>query len=143
MSNFLRRLFRRPEPDYDFQAGSLGLSTRDTVTRYLQEPGNVLALLRAYRQQTLEQVSSGTGIPIPVLEAYESGRSAPSLPHIPRLAKQYQAELKFLLDVFGHTAANSPEESMGIAAHFEGTLSQEEKLDLRELVQAFSKNRAQ
>lgn len=130
---------RDPIDDMDIQAGSVGLSVVDAVKQYARSPGNVLAAIRFFADESRDNVASATGIPVAELEAYEKGEVAPTLMDLTKLAEHFNGDLRFLLEVFGHVKEGAAQESLGIAAMFSGELSDEEKLDLRNLVKAFER----
>ena len=108
--------------------------------RYLRRPGNMLAILRVRGAKLdLKEVAGKLAIPVSTLEAYEKGEAEPTLPELTALARFYNADLRGLLAVFGHIAPNASSESMGIAAQFDGQLSDAEKFDLRALIERVSK----
>jgi transcriptional regulator with XRE-family HTH domain len=132
-------LGRRHEGDFDIQAGSRrGLSTADKVSTYLRTPGHLLSIIRFFSKESLESVATATEIPVATLQAYEKGQKPPPLHHLVALSKHYKAELRVLLTAFGHVEKSASKTSMGLAAKFDGELTPEEKLDLKNLVKRFS-----
>ena len=124
--------------DFDLQAGSRGMTVAQAATTFLKSPGHFLAILRFFANEEVEDVSRGTGILAAQLRLFEKGESHPSLEQLTRLGSHFHADLRVLLDVFGHIAEDAAEESMGLAAQFAGELTDEEKLDLKHLVESFS-----
>jgi hypothetical protein len=127
--------------DFDLQAGSRGLSVQDVVGRYMKTPGHVLALLRFSTGEEISVVATATHIPDKTLTAYEKGTAAPSLHHLTLLAAHYKANLRFLLEAFGHVNQDAAPESLGMAAKFGGELTEHEKLDLKSLMNFFTRRR--
>lgn len=128
-----------PIDGMDIQAGSVGLSVVDSVKHYARAPGNVLAAIRFFSSESLDDVAAATGIPASVLRAYEKGEQEPSPMDLSNLADHFNGDLRFLLEVFGRVREGAQQESLGIAAMFQGELSEDEKLDLRNLVKAFGR----
>ena len=127
--------------DRDIQAGSKGLTTEEIVERYLKHPGHVLALLRFFAKETTAHVAATTHVPEDILTQYEKGQRPPSLQHLMSLSNHYQADKGLMLSIFGHTKAGAAAETLGIAAQFQGSLSADEKLDLKRVIEAFAKKR--
>jgi len=132
-------LARKREDEHEPQAGSRGLSVVDAVKNYIATPGHTLAILRYFASETPAQTASALGISENVLNSYEKGESAPTLPDLNKFAKHFKADFRLLLSIFGHIGQDASETSMGIAAQFDGELGHREKADLRKLVDAFSK----
>lgn len=135
----LRNLRREDELE-DVQAGSRGLGVAEAARRYTK-PGQVLVAIRTIKGQDLTATARGAGIQPDKLRQYESGESAPTLPELVALAKFLGADLRRVLEAFGHVKEDAAEESMGIAAKFDGQLDANEKSDLREIVRAAAGNK--
>jgi transcriptional regulator with XRE-family HTH domain len=139
--NALASLLSSKPSDPDLQAGSLGLSPQDVVGRYLKSPGQLLAILRTVRGIKIVDVAKATKIEATVLEKYESGDVEPGPQEMVALAKFFGADLRTFMQAIGSIRDDAAEDSMGIAAHFAGELSEEERLDLRALVGVFAAGR--
>lgn len=139
--NALASLLGRGSGDPDLQAGSLGLSDQDVVRRYLKSPGQVLTMLRTVRGMKVEDVAKPTKIDSSRLRMYENGELEPTPQHMVALAKFFGADLRAFMQAFGSIRDDAAENSMGIAAQFGGELSEEERLDLRTLVEMFAAGR--
>ena len=98
----------------------------------------MLAILRLYSKRSREEVSAATGLTVQMLIGYETGAQAPSLPDLTAFAHCYDCDLRFLLEAFGHVTADSTPSGLGIAADFDGELTHDEKVDLKELVRSFA-----
>lgn len=132
---------RQDPHDFDLQAGARGLSLAQAAARYLKFPGHFLAILRLFREETLEEVAKGAGIPAADLASYEKGTRIPPLKDLVALAKHHGAHLRVFLEIFGHVEEGASDNSMGIAAQFGAELSDTDKLNLRELVKMYSREK--
>lgn len=139
--NALANLLSRGPQDPDLQAGSLGLSAREVVSRYLKSPGQLLGMMRSVRGIDIEDVAKATKIDAGRLRAYEDGKQSPVPQHMVALAKFFGADLRMLMQAFGQVSDDAASDSMGIAAQFGGELTEEEKVDLRTLVGMFAAGR--
>lgn len=123
--------------DPDLQAGSKGMKPTEAAARYLKSPGHFLAILRFFHDESLDDVSKGSDVPADLIKAYEKGTKSPSLKDLASLASHFEADLRILLEVFGHVADDAADTSWGIAAQFSGELDANEKVSLQELVRRF------
>jgi transcriptional regulator with XRE-family HTH domain len=128
--------------DVEVQAGGLGMSLPEMVQRYLKTPGHLLAVVRFFAEKNEEDVAKAAGISIDTLRAYEHGQRKPTMKDLPQLAKALGADLRSLLEAFGYAEPAKGEVSMGLAAQFDGEVSEQEKADLKALVSAFAKKRS-
>lgn len=124
--------------DFDLQAGAPGMTPSQAATRYLKSPGHFLALLRFFRRKDAATVAKATGITVDRIKSYEKGEQTPSLKDLSAIATYYGANLRVILEVFGHVSEGAASSSMGIAAKFSGQLSDDEKVSLKELVKYYA-----
>lgn len=141
MRNALTNMLGSKPSDPDLQAGSVGLSVQDVVARYLKAPGQLIAILRTARGLEVVDVAKATKIEAKLIDRYEAGAAEPGPAEMVALAKFFSADLRMFMQAIGSIRDDAAEDSMGIAAHFAGELSEEERLDLRATVEAFSVGR--
>jgi transcriptional regulator with XRE-family HTH domain len=137
------RLLDNKEMEPEIQAGARGMGLRDVVARYMRSPGHVLAMVRFFRKLSVGELAAAAGVDAAIITSYEKGESVPTLPHLHALSGALEVNLRPLLDIFGHVKHDAAETSMGIAAMFDGDLSEGEKVDLRALVAAFATKKGQ
>lgn len=141
MSRRKLQLPDKPVQDFDVQAGGRGMSVSDVVSTYMKTPGHVLAVLRLSTNETTAGVAAKTGIAENVLDGYEKGHEEPTMRDLDLLAKHYKADMRFLLEAFGMVSSDASTESVGLAAQFGGRLTEHEKVDLKTLMESFSRRR--
>lgn len=141
-----KRIIRlHPEGERIETGISTALSLDEIASEYLKHPGQVLTLIRIYRNQKIEAISNSSGIESFIVEEYEKGKRNPPFQQIPRLAKAYGVDTKKLLQIYGYLrkGETSSYEQLGIAAQYSGPeLSENERIDLNLLVQQFIEKRS-
>jgi transcriptional regulator with XRE-family HTH domain len=93
------------------------------------------------KNMSVADLASKSGIAESKIHEYESGKAAPTLPEVVELSKALGADLRRLLEATGHVKDGAQEESMGIAAKFDGQLDASEKSHLRDIIRTAADKR--
>jgi transcriptional regulator with XRE-family HTH domain len=147
MKENIKKILKLEPKDERIETGvSPVLSLDEIINCYLKYPGQVLTLIRIYQNQKIEAISDRSGLDSSIIEEYEKGRKNPPFQQIPRLAKAYGVDIKRLLQIYNYLKKDETPsyEQLGIAAQYNGPeLSEDEKIDLKLLVQQIIEKRSQ